>query len=433
MLINPFTPARIASQVDEFFGRAEELSDLEYSLHTGSVAIQGAVGIGKSSLLSRVRLSMEGFGTGRHGSTVIAVGNKDITTVDEAARLLMEEFLEVDEEQSKIKFIFPKIFEYESSSICRHYKEGRHLAAFNKILEARCLPDSEILLLAVDEADKCPVPLARLIRSVTTKVQHEGIDNIRFALAGVSPFFQKMVDEDEGISRFFYKTLTLQPMTPEETHDLVHTKLAKVAAYANENDLQLETDDEVVDRIVSLSGGHPHLVQLLGSHLIKHENQNPDGQLTKADLYNSLRTICYEDRARVYDSTVHFLDLESKLEPFKQILDLASAKCPTRIQRARAQEIAGTEILDWLVSRNILRVLSPDEYGLIDEFLRIRLFFDELAEEEAEAVHREKLLVQRGRFLDYEEELKPDFDIEELEEESMDGYMEEEDEDEEEE
>src|SRR5437870_2179809 len=61
MLRNPFTPTTIASQPGNFVGRRDELLTLERSLVQGSVAIQGPVGIGKSSLLGRGLLSMEGL------------------------------------------------------------------------------------------------------------------------------------------------------------------------------------------------------------------------------------------------------------------------------------------------------------------------------------------------------------------------------------
>src|SRR4030095_9587384 len=76
------------------------------------------------------------------------------------------------------------------------------------------LKDRELLILAIDEADKCPIPLAQLIRSVSTHVQHEGIKTLRFLLAGVSPFYEQMLSEDSGIARFIYKTISLAPVCP---------------------------------------------------------------------------------------------------------------------------------------------------------------------------------------------------------------------------
>jgi AAA+ ATPase superfamily predicted ATPase len=162
MLDNPFTPSEIASGADEFFGRQEELRLLERAVRQGSVVIQGGIGIGKSSLLARVILLMEGFGSAHNARSVIAVGNRDVRTGDDAARLILEGFVRVDEQSSKISFKIGSLVEIESGELCRFFKEGRHLAALKRMIEDDYLPrvfsNNEYLLLAIDEADKCPRP-----------------------------------------------------------------------------------------------------------------------------------------------------------------------------------------------------------------------------------------------------------------------------------
>lgn len=86
------------------------------------------------------------------------------------------------------------------------------------------------------------------------------------------PFFQEMVDENSGVARFFYKTLTLLPMHRDEAEELVETKLTAVAEAAHKQRINLRIDPEIIPRVVKLSGGHPHILQLLGSHLIEHES-----------------------------------------------------------------------------------------------------------------------------------------------------------------
>jgi hypothetical protein len=406
MLSNPFTPSEIASLPEDFFGRKYELDLMQRSLAKGSVAIQGAVGIGKSSLLCRVRLIMEGFDSDRKCHSVVAVGNKDIQSVDDAARLLLDRFVQCDETHNKVRIALPKILEFESGSICRFFKEGRHLDVLTRLIEEHRFPGGDLLLLTIDEADRCPVPIARLVRSLTTYIQHGGIKNVRFALAGVSPYFQLMVDEDSGINRFFYKALTLMPLPDEEAQELVESKLADVTKNAEDKKLSLVIEPTIIERIVRLSGGHPHLLQLLGSHLVEHENEDPDGVLDSRDLFGALRTICYEDRARVYDSILHTLDLEGRLEPLRKLLLIASGTCPTRFSRSIAQEEVGSEVLDWLVTRNVLTLPSDDEYGLVDEFLRIRLFLDSVAEQESEEVSGgpEAMLLEEGRYIPEQDE-----------------------------
>ncbi|MFQ5800058.1 MAG: hypothetical protein ACE5H0_15380 [Bacteroidota bacterium] len=165
-------------------------------------------------------------------------------TIDDAARLVLECFTSVDEKQNKVVFKLGSVFELESSEISRYFAQGRHLAALKRIVEGeylkRLLSDSEMLILAIDEADKCPVSLAQLVRSIATHTQQQGVKGVRFVMAGVSPFFQSMVNEDPGINRFFYKTIILDPMPQDEATDLMETKLGLVAQKAVENGIQVK-------------------------------------------------------------------------------------------------------------------------------------------------------------------------------------------------
>jgi hypothetical protein len=339
---------------------------------------------------------MEGFDSHHSAKTVVAVGDKDVKTVDDAARLLLESFMQVDEIHTKVTFKLGPVFEVESAELCRNYANGRHLASLKRVVEKEFLGSlikgREFLVLAVDEADKCPIPLARLIRSISTHTQHQGVKHVRFLLAGVSPFFRKMVTEDQGIGRFFYKTITLKPMRPEEASELMEAKLLLVSERAAEEHVDLRVDPEVVTRVVSLAGGHPHILQLLGSHLVTHEIEDPDGTIDSRDLVNSLRRICYEDRVRAYDSTMHMLDLFGRRETLSSAFQLAMSGFPTRINRRVAAEYLGTDEVKWLMDNDILCVVSRTEYGLVDEFLRIRFLFDQ-AESTADQKDMERDIV----------------------------------------
>lgn len=398
MLRNPFTPTEIASNPDDFFGRSDELATLERSVLQGSVAIQGPMGIGKSSLLARGLSAMEGFGTDRSAKSVIAVGDRDVDSIDRAARLLLHSLVEIDEGQQRIKFKIGSFYERESAEIVRHFVDGRHLDILKRLVEKEfvneLLTTDKYLILAIDEADKCPVPLARLVRSIVTHTQQQGVKRVRFLLAGVRPFFQQMVDEDAGVNRFFYKTITLEPFPTDEATELIEAKLGQAAAWAEEDGLELKIDPKVISWVVSLSGGHPHLLQLLGSHLVEHEDEDPDGVIDARDLANSLRRICYEDRARVYDSALHELEAHNRLDTLQKLLELARPGFPTLINRRAAAEAASAEAIHWLVEHNVLVARSDEHYGLVDEFLRIRMMMDS-EESEVERARLEQRMIDR--------------------------------------
>jgi len=186
-----------------------------------------------------------------------------------------------------------------------------------------------------------------------------------------------MVKEDPGVNRFFYQTIMLKPMSYEDANELIETKLQKVAEAAEKDKIEIEIDPGVIAKVVRLSGGHPHILQLLGSHLVRHESEDPDGIIDSRDLVSSLRQICYEDRVGVYDSIVHTLELHGRLEELETILSLAERGFPTKIPKGRIYEELGKEAIEWFVEHEVIAPSDSSYYGLVDEFLRIRFILSE--------------------------------------------------------
>lgn len=402
MIHNPFTPAVMASEPDAFFGRDDELKILSRAIQQGSVAIQGSVGIGKSSLLSRTLLHMDGFMSDEDCICNISVGHSDITTIDDAARLILEELVDIDNTQHKITLGIPKLAQYEFTEAYEYFDTGRHLAALTKIIEAQAfkeaLQEKRQLIIAIDEADKCAPALTKLIRTVSTKTQLNGISNIRFILAGVSPFYTEMLNTDQGISRFIYKVINLGPLLEGEARLLLETKFAKVADHAKKNGLHLQIDPTMIERIVKLSGGHPHLLQLLGSHVIEHEYFDPDGIIDSRDLMDSLRSVCYESRGPVYETIIHRMQEEGKYAAFCTCVELAGQSFPAQISRHEALYERSLELddIEWLINYNILSIEDDESYGIVDEFLRVRVILDT---ENQSVTEIEDAIVTNGKLL----------------------------------
>ena len=392
MLINPFTPTQIAANPDQFFGRRSELNDAGVALKKGSVLIQGGIGIGKSSLLAQVRLRIDGFGTPAMGETIGIVGHKEITDVDDLARLLLDSFVEIDESSNAFRLKIGGVAEYESREVVKNFTEGRHLATLQRVLTRQFVrefaEENRLLVIAIDEADKCPVQIARLVRAVSTHVQQEHIEGIRFVLAGVNPYFKVMLDEDEGLQRFFYKRIDLQPMPIGEAQELFEAKLKMVIADAEGRGLRIDVNPDITGLVVQLSGGHPHVLQLLGSHIVDHENQSDDGMIDKDDMVEALRTICYEDRGYIYDRLLHSLQMSGYLDSLKTILSMSDSSFPTRIPRNEAAGMMWPKALLWLTDNNILLVVNDYEYGLVDEFLRVRMLLDSAGENPHDMTNR---------------------------------------------
>jgi hypothetical protein len=112
-------------------------------------------------------------------------------------------------------------------------------------------------------------------------MQQEHIEGIRFVIAGVNPYFKIMIDEDEGLQWSFYKRIDLQPMSIAEEQELFEAKLNLVIEDASRRGLQINVNPDIAGIVVAVSGGHHHVLQLLGSHIIDHENQSDDGIIDK--------------------------------------------------------------------------------------------------------------------------------------------------------
>ena len=378
MIVNPFTPAEMATQPDTFIGRSVELELFSRALRQGSVAIQGSVGIGKSSLLSRSLLNMEGFNSAENSHSIMAVGHRDVTSIDEAARLVLEKMAHINDSVGKFTVGIPNIVQYESAEAYDYFKAGRHLPALVTILKqdalVKAIDKTGLLIIAVDEADKCPQAIARLVRAVCNEIQLAGITNVRFVLAGVSPFVEEMVKEDEGVMRFVYKTINLEPFVEEDARLLVESKFEEVANSVDSSELVI--DAEIIERILQVSGGHPHILQLLGSHVIEREVQDPDGAIDSKDLVGAFRAICYESRSTVYENLLHDIQLQGAWDAFLELIRLARGGFPGAVSRSAAEKSIDRDQLQWLMRRNVISVRSDTEYGFVDEFLRIRLLMD---------------------------------------------------------
>lgn len=393
MLHNPFTPSEIATGPDDFFGRSAELELLERGINIGSVAIQGAIGIGKSSLLANFLRMIDDNGV----TSVVAVSNSDLSSIDDVARIVLENLISIDEKQHKLILKVPELVEMESAEVTKYYQDGRHLAVLQRIIQKDfadwLLRDSKWLVIAIDEADKCPVHTARFFRSLVTHTQQNGINTLRFIFCGVRPFYQEMCNTDRGVARFISRNISLSLLPPEEAEELLTTKFKAVADAAFEDGLDLEIDPRLISYIQRISGGHPHLLQLLGSHVVEREAENPDGRLDIYDLVPALNRICYEDRIEIHEATLHAVEVYGYEDAFFDLLSRMHS-FPSRINRRLAKEIAGPEALEWFLANNVLVIDDTDSYTLVDEFLRLRLIMDGEEYENriiTELSHRERL------------------------------------------
>ena len=172
MLLNPFTPSDIAKTPSDFFGRSTEIRDLKRAIKQGSVIIQGGIGIGKSSIIARLKQDLE---IESNNYSLIFVGNSDIKTINDISCSLLDQLISVDEKNKQLKIKIPPFVEYNISKIKKFYDNNKYTESLITLMTDEKFADlfkaNRKIIIYIDEADKCPDVICKFIRFLLTSVQ----------------------------------------------------------------------------------------------------------------------------------------------------------------------------------------------------------------------------------------------------------------------
>lgn len=412
MLPNPFTPSRIANKPEDFFGRRTEVEEIPRVVRQGSIVIDGPMGIGKSSLLSQIILALEDPGTsGRPLATVYPlVCDAGLKTPEDIATRLLAELTDTREVSKKTKYSLKGFVEFEKTTVDKPSDGARSLRAVCRLLTTAAKEQERLVVVALDEAEKCAPAVAQFMRVIltTTELDQSGLDRIRFVVAGVSPFYSTMIQQDAGIARFVYQRYSLPPFDLDDAMSFLREKFETVLKSEEATQVNLHCDDDLYELVARVTGGHPHLLQLVGSYILDHEDANPDTVLDARDLVGCFQRVCFQTRGPVYEQMLQSIALDGHLSALQDLLSVAAGRCPTHISLEKASEAIENESAKYFVSKGLFSFDSAARiYRLNDEFLRIRMLLDD---PETNPRELEKRLLKEEQY----------FDMPEIEEETGD-------------
>lgn len=381
LLPNPFTPSRVANKPQEFFGRQDQIAEVPRVIRQGSIVIDGPTGIGKSSLLSQIMLAIESpvVGNGPLGVIYPMICSRSLKTPEDVALRLLAEIMTPISKSTSKKFFIPKFFEYQVTTTNTSPDGAHALKKIREFLIGVVKQTEHLAVVAFDEADKCASAIAQFVRIIltATELDQSGLDRIRFVVAGVSPFYNEMIANDEGIARFVYERYSLPPFDQDEAVEFLEEKIQTVLRSPEGRQVNLHCSDDLYPLVARVTGGHPHLLQLVGSYIIDHEDGDPDNLLDYHDLVGCFQRICFQNRGPVYEKILHEIACDGHLESLKTLLSCADSHCPTHISRSKASTVVEDETCQYLLKKGILSFDSGwNRYRLNDEFLRIRIILD---------------------------------------------------------
>lgn len=396
-LKNPFWTSGLVNQVDQFFGRGAELDQLEENIVRGGIAICGPVGIGKSSLLSRLTLMLEGFDAEMKAVCITAMCSKG-NEPWELARKLCNQFRRVTQKRVKERGFDLQGAIWKDTVEDRELSGDEYITAVYELLyEISREGRFDYIVVQFDECHSCAPSLASLIRELKEQLEHAGVSEIRFITAGIGAYMNRMLEANAGIGRALQNRFDLIPWSQDETIEFIESKFDEIRDNAATMGLDISIEgtstDDLPNILYNLSGGHPFLAQLLGAYLIRHENSDPDGVLSPRDLVGAMKEICTRTRKLEYDQMIGSLEEAGMLAAYRSMVSVLDSREPSRVRQSTVKEVLGDEAIQWLEENGFI-FSTAKSYQLTDELLRVSLM---LREDSAVARREERKVLRQRR------------------------------------
>lgn len=369
---NTFTPDRPASSVERCYGRSDEIARLVRASQQNSVAVVGPYGIGKSTLLGTAIPDIES------SSNVISLQlNPEIDSCDLLAKQLIHQITTglTDTVGYTIQLGLPKVASVQltSQKVYSLYNDGLHLQALLHLIDQiEYIPDVPTVF-CLDQCELAPKPLALFMRGLQG-LGLKGRDNNIVVAVGNPPFIEEMRKTEPRIADFLVGQIDLTVLDLADARDLVRDSLLNWCEKVHkECNRTMTLEESLPNRIAILSGGHPHLLQLIGHQVIENEVNSTDWMIDGQNLNEFLTSICSSGGR--YARLIDRLEIEGAMAPLRSLLTLATGDIPTKIKRTDAIDQIGEENLAKLCSMGHA-YLDREDVRIIDELFRFRLLLD---------------------------------------------------------
>lgn len=261
MLENPFTPL-FGGKPHSFFGRSNLLTRFDRALQVpGSddrvLFITGTRGSGKTALLEQFSQHAS-----RTGWRTIDVG------AERALPALFHQLAPFDDTTETLSpALEVKILGSSGSLSGRSSAKTRRsdIDDLAQLLVDECRQQKRGVFVSIDEIQKVSLEDMVRICEAFQMASRKGC-NVALAVAGLPHSYDTIIHEDgcTFMRRSVHEPLNL--LTVDEVRQAFSETFGRIK--------QIQLDDEPLNSLVSLSSGHPYMMQLLGYHLVELLNQS---------------------------------------------------------------------------------------------------------------------------------------------------------------
>ena len=371
--MNPFTPGHTVDP--QFFaGRKKEIEKFKMFLKNTcqsnpmNMAILGERGIGKSSLLR----TCENLARTERCIVVRVDLDAAISTINDLVITILQEIKQEGEAYSKIFKASEKAKKFfdtynisarimgVSLSLDRHKQTFSHEARselkkiWNTVKEY--VPAIVIMLDEAEQLEHIEGSLP-FLRNTFSRITEEKT-NFMLLLSGKLSLFRKIKEIHSPLARFF-NPISLSELNPKESIEAIERPLSSS---------KFKFTDEVKNKIVEASQGHPYIIQLFGFYLCeKATSQLIDGNTYKATLpmiMDGLSKQLFEDYYHT-SSPIEQKILKTIAEEKEFVLDFSLI-----VKKIKQPPNRVSNLLNRLCEKDCLKKVSRGHYRLFHNLFR---------------------------------------------------------------
>ena len=262
---NPYVAGAPVLDEDMFFGRQELVDRILQTVHNNSLLIYGERRIGKTSIQHQLKKRLEQLDDPGYAFFPVYI---DLQGVPE------ERFFQTIAEdvfQELAPVVGGLESTYKTTAEFSHRDFIRDIRAVLRKLQDGTTKQVKLVLL-IDEVDELNAYDPRINQKLRSLFMKNFAENLVAVVSGVE--IKKQWEREGSPWYNFFEEIELQPFTQSEARDLIERPIAQV----------FSLDDGVVDRIISLTGGRPYLIQKLCIALITRMHEQHRRKISMTDV-----------------------------------------------------------------------------------------------------------------------------------------------------